>query len=89
MEILIDKKTVFTPRRERLLQAIDNTLRKIELTNHAIESRKEVLEEGENVSESLTIWSHQKMKAQLTNDLIELLRKIDLHFQIEEPRQAA
>ena len=89
MEALIEKRTIILPMRERLLQAIDNTLRKIEAMNQAIELRREVLEKDEDESENLTIWSYKKMKQQLTADLLELLQKMDVHVQIEEPRQAA
>ena len=75
--------------KERLLEAVQNTLKKIASMNEGIEQCRQTLEPDEDENEDITIWSYKKMKRQMTDDLLELLRKMDLHFTIEEAQQAA
>lgn len=86
MEILIESPI---PTKERLLEAVQNTLKKIALMNEGIEMCRQTLAPDEDENEDITIWSYKKMKQQMTDDLLNLLVKMDLHFRIEEPRQAA
>jgi predicted transcriptional regulator len=78
-----------TPTIERLLEAVQNTLKKIASMNEGIELCRQTLEPEEDENEDITIWSYKKMKRQMTDDLLELLRKMDLHFKVEDTRQAA
>ncbi len=86
MEVLI-KSSV--PTKERLIEAVQNTLNKIASMNEGIELCRQTLEPDEDENEDITIWSYKKMKRQMTDDLLQLLEKMDIHFKVEEPRQAA
>jgi hypothetical protein len=86
MENLLDSAT---PTKDRLLEAVQNTLKKIALMNEGIELCRQTLEPNEDENEDITIWSYKKMKQQMTDDLLALLRRMDLHFAVQEPRQAA
>ena len=85
MEILLESPI---PTKERLLEAVQNTLKKIALMNEGIEMCRQTLAPDEDENEDITIWSYKKMKQQMTDDLLNLLQKMDLHFRIEETRQA-
>ena len=77
-----------TPTIERLLEAVQNTLKKIASMNEGIALCRQALEPNEDENEDITIWSYKKMKRQMTDDLLELLRKMDLHFKVQDARQA-
>ena len=89
MATLIESNTIETPSVERLLEAVQNTLKKIASMNEGIELCRQVLEPNEDENEDITIWSYKKMKHQMVNDLAELLRKMDVYFKVEDALQAA
>ena len=89
MATLVESKTIETPSVERLLEAVQNTLKKIASMNKGIELCRQALEPNEDENEDITIWSYKKMKRQMTDDLAELLRKMDVHFKVEDALQAA
>ena len=89
MATSIESNSTETPSVERLLESVQNTLKKIASMNEGIELCRQALEPNEDENEGITIWSYKKMKRQMTDDLAELLRKMDVHFKVEDALQAA
>ena len=89
MATSVESNTIEAPSVERLLESVQNTLKKIASMNEGIELCRQALEPNEDENEDITIWSYKKMKRQMTDDLAELLRKMDVHFKVEDALQAA
>ena len=89
MATSVESNTIEAPSVERLLEAVQNTLKKIASMNEGIKLCRQALKPNEDENEDITIWSYKKMKHQMTNDLVELLRKMDVHFKVEDALQAA
>ena len=89
MATSVESNTIEAPSVERLLEAVQNTLKKIASMNEGIELCRQALAPDEDENEDITIWSYEKMKRQMTDDLAELLRKMDVYFKVEDALQAA